>query len=38
MLVQALYSYIGLRSKDKLIKKKDFNINILLLMCINNNL
>lgn len=34
MLVQALYSYIGLRSKDKLIKKKIFNINILLISAV----
>lgn len=31
MLSQALYSYIALRSKDKLLKKKIFNVNILLL-------
>lgn len=31
MLNQALYSYIALRSKDKLLKKKIFNINIILL-------
>lgn len=31
MISQALYSYIGLRTRDKLIKKKMFNVNILLL-------
>ena len=31
MISQALYSYIGLRTRDKLIKKKIFNVNILLL-------
>lgn len=31
MMCQALYSYIALRSKDKLLKKKLFNVNILLL-------
>ena len=31
MISQALYSYIALRSKDKLLKKKIFNVNILLL-------
>jgi len=31
MISQALYSYIALRTRDKLIKKKIFNVNILLL-------
>lgn len=31
MISQALHSYIALRSKDKLLKKKMFNVNILLL-------
>jgi hypothetical protein len=31
MISQALHSYIALRSKDKLLKKKIFNVNILLL-------
>ena len=31
MLNQALYSYIALRTRDKLIKKKIFNVNILLI-------
>ena len=37
MLVQALYSYIGLRSKDKLIKK-DFQYKYIINKCSNNNL
>ena len=31
MISQALYSYIALRTRDKLIKKKICNVNILLL-------